>query len=218
MCSVSAAVFLYSQVLLLPPEIELIKITQCDRQRPICGQCRKACIPCQGYRRPYAFRNFTMQDGRPPHAPLAPRKLDGDPVPDIAIPWPLMRSAYIEDMLGRFWEAYLPGGKQLDTQLAHHSTWGWVESMGLLLSQEDVSRKAAAALCLATVNVGENQQWLRENSLRYYTEALRDMATALNRPSKDGGVGLVSAIRIFSIYEVGKPCIDLFTLPIDNDF
>ena len=116
-----------------------------------------------------------------------------------------MRSAYTIDILGRFWEAYLPDGRQLDPQLAHHSTWGVVESMGLLQSQDDVLRKAAAAMCLATVDVREDQQWLRESSLRYYAEALRDMTAALSRPRKGGGLGLVSAIRIFSIYEVGKP-------------
>ena len=117
-----------------------------------------------------------------------------------------MRSAYIVNMLGRFWEAYLPNGMQLDPQLAHHSTWGLVEFMGRVLpSQEDVLRKAAAAMCLATVDVREDQQWLRENSLRYYTEALHDMAAALSRPRKDGGLGLIGAIRIFSIYEVRKP-------------
>lgn len=131
--------------------------------------------------------------------------LDGDPVPDIALPKQLMRSAYVVNMLGDFWQAYLPDGKQLDPQLGHHSTWGMVESMELLLSQEDVLGKAAAAMCLATVGLREDKQWILENSLRYYTEALHDMSVALSRPRSDCGLGLISAIRIFSVYEVRNP-------------
>lgn len=74
--------------------------------------------------------------------------------------------------------------------------------MGRLLSQEGVIGKAAAAMCLAAINIKEDKAWIRENSLRYYTEALHDMNVALSRPRKDGGVGFASAISIFSTFEV----------------
>ncbi|KAF5861468.1 hypothetical protein ETB97_012948 [Aspergillus alliaceus] len=131
--------------------------------------------------------------------------VDGDPASDIALPWQLTRSAYVVNMLDGFWQAYLPDGKRLDPRLGHHSTWGMVKSMELFLSQGGVVGKAVAALCLATVDLTNNNQWMRQDSLRYYSEALRDMTIALSQPRRDCGMGLVSAIRIFSIYEVRTP-------------
>jgi hypothetical protein len=154
-----------------------------------------------------------MEDGRRSRAPRVRRT--PNVAPDIALPWPLMRSACIVNMLGQFWEVYLPSGKQLDIQLGHHSTWGVVDFMGLLSSQDDVLRKAAAAMCLATVDVREDEQWLRETSLRYYTEALHEMAAALYQPRNDGGLALVGAIRIFSIYEVRNSTSISLLLPGD---
>jgi hypothetical protein len=129
----------------------------------------------------------------------------------------MMRTANVLNILGRFWEAYLPNGNRLDPQLATHLSWGVVEFMELSLLTEGVSQKAAAALCLATVGSSEDDLWLKENSLRYYTEALQGVATALGQTRKDRGLGLIGTIRIFSIYGVRNP-IRLSTIFFARDF
>ncbi|KAE8381732.1 hypothetical protein BDV26DRAFT_254978 [Aspergillus bertholletiae] len=173
----------------------------CDRQKPSCGQCRKSCIPCLGYNRPYKFRHTTAQDFSKAHASLSLQRAIETGGPNNASQRQLMRSACIANMLDTFWEVYLPDGQQLNPKLGVNSTWGVVKSMGNVGSQTGALGKATAAMCLAAVDLQENNKWMQENSLRYYTEALHDVATALSQPGRNRTVSLMCAIRIFSIYE-----------------
>lgn len=85
-----------------------------------------------------------------------------------------------------------------------NSIGGIFHCMQTLLSQNDILRKAALALCMSTIVWQDNQADMRQSGRRYYFEALHGMAKALGQYAGDGGLALLATTRLFGFYEVSK--------------
>lgn len=168
---------------------------ECDFRRPVCGQCHKLGIECTGYTRQRLFVNMTMQNSATkPSIPCA--------AGDIALPDSLARSAYEDKYLGMFWESYLPGSRALSAESVRSTLGGWTNTIQDLYLTENVLRKALLAISLGTVGRRYGEKWMTEQALVLYVAALQDMSTALTVPSKAKGDALLTASKLFSLYEV----------------
>lgn len=170
---------------------------QCDRQKPTCGQCQKVGIRCSGYERERLFVNMAAQAQK---APLKPSS-HGE-MPSISLLDSLAHSAYENKYLGLFWEAYLPGSKALPSGELKGVLGGWTEAIPDLYLSDDVLRKALLAMCLGTIGRRDCKKWMAEQGLKLYVEALQDMSAALSRPAKARSNALLTASKMFSMYEV----------------
>src|SRR4051794_35093161 len=104
-------------------------------QRPFCGQCVSRGLKCDGYEHQMLFINTTT-DGPPPRRQhrRQPRNEQQSRQPNSAqslllLPGPgndktLTWSAYEESYFGLFWNAYLPHGRQLTSQVMGYTSGG----------------------------------------------------------------------------------------------
>lgn len=180
---------------------DICKSAKCDLQTPKCGQCRKACLPCQAYVKQYFFAHDVSTKIRPWMAAL-----NGAPNADK----PLTTAAYATNMVDLFWSAYLPNGRQptdwgiripralFDAASTLYTTGG---SGG---APSNASSAAVSAIALTTTGVKNGDDSLVKEGTRRYTEALQATATALALPSPQAKqrFSVLVAVRILSLYEV----------------
>lgn len=181
---------------------EIEKSTQCDLQKPNCGQCRKACLPCQGYVKQYFFAHDVSTKIRPWMAAL-----NGAPNTDKT----LTTAAYATNVVDLFWSVYLPNGRTPATE-----DWGMPRALFDAASTlhncpgtgggapSNASSAAISAIALTTTGVKNGDDSLVKEGTRRYTEALQATANALALPSPQAKqrFGVLVAVRILSLYEV----------------
>lgn len=146
-------------------------------------------LQCAGYARELVFVNSTKQS---PSSTLS----------TVALPASLAHSAYEERCLGLFWSAYLPNGRALSSNAVQDTLGGWSNTIRDLYSTDVMLKKAVLALCLATAGKLEGVRWMSEEGLTLYISALQDMSVALKKRSKANGDSILTAAKLFSLYEV----------------
>lgn len=124
----------------------------------------------------------------------------------ITLPDELARTAYEDKYIGLYWEAYLPNGRALPADQTRLVLGSWSSATRDLYAADDTLRKSVLAMSFATLSKREGEKWMSEKSLKYYIEALQETAVALKIPSKAKSDELLSATRLFSLYEVGSVC------------
>ncbi|PTU23858.1 hypothetical protein P175DRAFT_0527312 [Aspergillus ochraceoroseus IBT 24754] len=186
---------------------------RCDLQKPRCGPCRKACIECGGYYRPRIFINNTVQNPDTKVRTMGAscelrhdtfgKKAGRNPIAaeSVALLPSLARSAYQTKYLDLFWNLYLPNGVALSPEVTQPTLGGWIGTIQEIYSTEEVLRKALLAMSLAAVGKHDGSQFLKEEGMELYAGALQGMAVALKNPKRALSDGMLTAIRIFSLYE-----------------
>ncbi|KAK3360595.1 hypothetical protein B0T25DRAFT_535978 [Lasiosphaeria hispida] len=165
----------------------------CDFQRPVCGQCRKGGLACEGYARPRTFVSWAPPKGGPSTVVHTA---------DIVLSHELTRSAYEEKLLGLHWETYLPNGCDFCcSSEVRHILGGWTTAVRELLVTDALLKKSVLALCLTTVARRDGVVWMAEQGLSAYVSGLQEMAVALQVPSRARSDALLCAVKMFSLYE-----------------
>ncbi|KAJ5927865.1 hypothetical protein N7466_006821 [Penicillium verhagenii] len=173
---------------------------QCDRQEPICGQCRKACITCDGYDPPFTIHYY---NGFKEKARSSPEIPDEPPNASYgAASQALSRTAYESGFEDLFWARYLPNGQSATLfDLTWRSLGGSINVLRDLLPGSRLLRTAFGALALRAAARETNAgQAMKEHGSRLHSTALRQMNKMLG-PRSRNGVEALGAARIFSFYE-----------------
>ena len=123
-------------------------------------------------------------------------------VPTGALSEALVRSADEERYLGQFWSAYLPNGRALPSDTTWDALEGWSNTIQALYPTDGVLKKTVLAMSLSSCGRDEGNKELKERGLRLYSSALQDMAVALRTPSKARSDSILTASKLFSLYEV----------------
>jgi hypothetical protein len=121
----------------------------------------------------------------------------------VLLPDNLARSAYATKYGELFWSTYLPNGQKIpdeDNMALPDALSHTVQDFGT----HSIIKKALCAMSLATIGRRDKIQWMNDDGLRLYSNALQEMAGALRTPQKNQGVGLLTATRLFSLYEVSR--------------
>lgn len=194
---------------------------QCDLQRPSCGQCRKACIPCGGYVRKKAAldskpltwqpREYGSQTPEPSSLPTPPDSTNDRHrhlqrlrhrlgSTDLITSGPVSRSAEHDRLIGTFWEAFLPNSEPFPPGTFQITLGGSVDDIKKLSQNNSTLHKGLLAIALTTLGKRTSSSWMKEEGFRLYGEALKSMSQSL-RPDKWTTDQMV-VTRLFSVYEV----------------
>ncbi|KFA75916.1 hypothetical protein S40288_05852 [Stachybotrys chartarum IBT 40288] len=170
----------------------------CDQQRPACGQCIRAALPCGGYERQRIFVQMTPDDaaGGPLYRSDAPKVL-----PDA-----LALSAFEESHLAEFWQAYLPGADG-DEVLAATGTQllgvrHWIKAVQQLYVSDVSLKKALLAMSLSTLGKATRQNWMIEEGLRQQIGAVSLMKKALKASSLTQKESIMGTARLISLFVI----------------
>jgi hypothetical protein len=176
----------------------VLKRTQCDLQRPVCGQCQTAKIACTGWNRSRVFVNATAANHN-----AATRYAVTPPNNDVTMHNSLSASAYGERYLEMFLDIYLPGGRVAEGELlASYATGTWTSLASLLYTQHVAVKNALLAHCLASVGRKDDQQWMMYESLKFHGAALRAVRLGLSQPEGCKNEAMIVASRALSSYQV----------------
>jgi hypothetical protein len=133
---------------------------------------------------------------------VTPRKQSNTCKGEIIVHDTLVRSAYEDKVLGRYWEAYLPGSRVISGKTILQLE-GWSNTLRELYVNDGVLRKALLAMALRTLGRKNDDQWMSDEGLKLYISAMQDMSAALSGPSKARRAdALLTASKLFSHYEV----------------
>ncbi|KAJ0381864.1 hypothetical protein COL922a_013701 [Colletotrichum nupharicola] len=179
----------------------------CDLQRPVCGQCLKAGIECAGYERKRIFVNVMSNNPKPKNTALAF-------VAPHTIQAPLFsHSAYEEKILDLFWETYMPDAPAFTpgTPIVRYSHSDWAATVQDLYRTDAALRQSLLAISLGTIGRRDKQVWMIDEGLKFYCQALGELNTALQHPTRWRSDALMVASRILGLYESSKDAlVDIF--------
>lgn len=119
----------------------------------------------------------------------------------ITLPNELACAAYEQRCLAGYFEAYLPNGQALTDKTLQNMLGGWSNTIRDLYNTDEVLRKTTLAMCLATLGRQQGEQWMIEESLKFYIGSLKEMTVALNIPSRARSDAILAATRLFSLFE-----------------
>ena len=168
-------------------------------KRPACGQCQKLGLVCDGYNQERVFVHVTQQQQ---HDRYANSDRHATALTHTA---GLVSSAYEERYLAVFWDAYLPHGRYISSDVMGYTRGGWTNALPTLAQKSPIIRKILLAMCLRIAGHEWNQQRERDESLRYFVSSLSDMSSALARPSGVDHLALSLSSRLYSLHEVHFP-------------
>ena len=134
-------------------------IPKCDKQKPACGQCRRACIPCQGYDRPRTFVNSFIQDGSQKTTTRTQCQINLDTSSSE-----LIRSGHEAGLLGQFWQSYFPNGEALP-EVIHGELVGWMHGIQAIYISQSTLRKVMLAITMLTVGSNDKSggsEWMKK--------------------------------------------------------
>ena len=197
---------------------------QCDLERPKCGQCRRACITCDGYTEGLSFvytdaTYASNKEGRciQKHSKLparlmwclqdADRQLESTTTSsvDLLFSRPYSRASVEARLLGVFWERYLPLGQSSHAMDPTQRLLGG--SISVLQSMSPLTvllRQALVSMTLVSLAEEDSQRTdLLEQGLKLHGLALNNMIAALAKSKRHQGIELLVATRLFSFYQVG---------------
>ncbi|KAK2787101.1 hypothetical protein FQN52_007367 [Onygenales sp. PD_12] len=112
----------------------------CDRKRPVCGQCLKLGLKCEGYGREIRFINVSGEPAK------AQAHKHGQGPARITAPAALVRSAYAEKYMGMFWSGYLPGSKPFPAHIMQYTGGGWTNTLPQLCRASPAIQKIMLAV------------------------------------------------------------------------
>lgn len=197
----------------MPPPGDIIhgttdqEIKQCDKKKPVCGQCMRKGIECPGYRDPsvFVFRDQTAETARraanhPSDAlikhPSSELSMSRDtlkrpkkPPVSYAIPRPLPVSIEAA-ALDHFFKFYAPVGalKYLKHLSTHFATSGQPKA-------------ALLAPALAVFAQELNQPALKRFAMMQYSAAVRDTNHALSTPGLATEDATLGSVILLGLYE-----------------
>ncbi|CRL18413.1 unnamed protein product [Penicillium camemberti] len=189
----------------------------CRRRKkgPSCGQCRKSCIPCEGYADGLVIYRYYghSQEGEIPsfRGPLETQSrlpIEASPnqaslSADLTTSVTLSQTAHESCLEGSFWTSYMPNSQSFslfnDTQ---RDLGGSISVLRDILPGKNILRTALGAIALsAAANNDTSQHWMKQQGTKLHMNALQQMRKALSSRRKPG-LELLGAARVFSFYEV----------------
>lgn len=176
---------------------------QCDSLRPRCTPCRKSAIECGGYEASRVFVNSSKETWPRGSAYTNTSYLNANSKqagskPQILHSQPLARTAYEEQGLHLFLEAYLPRGQCPDP-----GSRRWTSVVRETFRDDEALTFALLANGLAAVGTRADEAWLLRESFRMYGKSLGALNKALRMPtSAQKDCSLLSATRLLSTFEV----------------
>lgn len=126
----------------------------------------------------------------------------------------LAQSARQIKYLGTFWSVYLPDGKEFSAVAGQRTTCGWTNILSQLYDTEPTLRIAALAISTSVMGGESNDQQLKIKGMQAYSRALQEMSVAIKDSKRWLGDGLLAAVRIMELYEVGQAHVSRFTSPL----
>ena len=112
---------------------------------------------------------------------------------------PLARTAYEEQYLRFFFEAYLPRGNPFSPGERR-----WTSVIQRTCRDDEALTFALLANGLAAVGTRAGEEWAMMESFKMYGKSLRALNKALRMPSKmHKDCSLLSATRLLGMFEVG---------------
>ncbi|KAK1996605.1 hypothetical protein LX36DRAFT_580100 [Colletotrichum falcatum] len=170
----------------------------CDLQRPSCGQCQKAGIQCAGYERKRVFVNVTN--------PVAGNnaKAMASVARTIHQPPSLSQSAFEDKIFDQFWDGYLPEAPLCvpGSAVARYSNADWATTVRDLYRTDTALRQSLLAFSLGTIGRRDKQQWMIDDGLKLYCDALGELNVALRHPKRWKTDALMLASRLLGFYEL----------------
>ncbi|KAJ0155201.1 hypothetical protein CTA2_12932 [Colletotrichum tanaceti] len=178
----------------------------CDLQRPTCGQCLKAGIECAGYERKRIFVNVT-NPGQAGRVSLSKALVVVVPVvrePEVTQAPSLSQSAFEDKIFDLFWQGYMPEAPLCapGSPVVRFANADWATAVRDLYRTDAALRQSLLALSLGTVGRRDKQQWMMDDGLRFYCDALRELNMALRHPRRRKSDALILASRILGFYEL----------------
>lgn len=196
------------------------KVSQCDKQRPSCGQCKANGVTCPGYERELVFLNsFTEPDSatRPTTtryskaavvATSNTRSFPADPAdswlqllsPDnaahIGTPVALLANADTTQLTGRFMQEYLPSGRPAGTLDS------WIEVVPTMKSTDRLAHEALRSIALCTAGRTLGDPVLMRRGLDLYGFALHYTTSAVQDAKLSRTTSVLAAVKTFGMIEV----------------
>ncbi|KAK2795132.1 hypothetical protein FQN51_000551 [Onygenales sp. PD_10] len=169
---------------------------QCDRKRPVCGQCLKLGLKCEGYGREIRFINVSGEPAK------AQAHKHGQGSARITAPAALVRSAYAEKYMGMFWSGYLPGSKPFPAHIMQYTGGGWTNTLPQLCRASPAIEKIMLAVCLSAAGRAGYNRWESEEGVRCYMGSLREMLAALSNRTRENITTLCVVSRLYGLYEI----------------
>jgi hypothetical protein len=122
---------------------------------------------------------------------------------DVALLMSLARTAYQTKYLDLWWQLYLPNGQRLSKVVTSNAMGGWLDAVHEMNFREPVLEKALVAMSVTAVGKQEGDPFLKEEGRRLYGKALQSMTGAMRDPKRATSDSVLTAVRLFSFYEVG---------------
>ncbi|KAI3529466.1 hypothetical protein CSPX01_15515 [Colletotrichum filicis] len=172
----------------------------CDLQRPSCGQCVKAGLECAGYERKRIFVNVT----KPPTGKDFKVTALVPVTPALVQTRSLSQSAFEERILELFWDGYMPDAPICSPRspIMRYSNADWATTVRDLYRTDAALRLSLLALSLGTIGRRDKQQWMIDDGLKFYCNALTEMNVALRHPKRWKSDALMVTSRILGFYEL----------------
>ncbi|GKT65480.1 C6 zinc finger domain protein [Colletotrichum tofieldiae] len=160
--------------------------------------CQKAGIDCAGYERKRIFVNVT-------HPVATSNSKAVVPVVRTVVQTPsLSQSAFEDKVFDLFWEGYMPEAPLCTpgSPIVRYSNADWATTVRDLYRTDIALRQSLLALSLGTIGRRDKQQWMIDDGLKFYCEALSELNAALRHPKRWKTDALMLASRILGFYEL----------------
>ncbi|KAK2017384.1 hypothetical protein LZ32DRAFT_688283 [Colletotrichum eremochloae] len=170
----------------------------CDLQRPSCGQCQKAGIECAGYERKRIFVNVTNP------IPSNNAKAMVSAARTIHQPPSLSQSAFEEMIFDLFWDGYMPDAPLCvpGSVVVRYSNADWAIPARDLYRTDTALRQSLLAFSLGTIGRQKKQQWMIDDGLKFYCNALSELNVGLRHPKRWKTDAMMLASRLLGFYEL----------------
>ncbi|TIC91114.1 hypothetical protein CH35J_011420 [Colletotrichum higginsianum] len=161
--------------------------------------CVKAGIECAGYERKRIFVNVT----NPAEAGWVSKALV-PVVREVTQAPSLSQSAFEDKIFDLFWEGYMPEAPLCapGSPIVRFANADWATTVRDLYRTDTALRQSLLALSLGTIGRRDKQQWMIDDGLKFYCDALRELNVALRHPRRWKSDALILASRILGFYEL----------------
>ncbi|KAI4198309.1 MAG: hypothetical protein LQ348_002038 [Seirophora lacunosa] len=185
-------------------EEAIIKIVAvCDLQRPACGNCIRARLTCEGYARQWTFvANGPVVRGD--YTAVVAKRHPPQSTPLRFLPHGLSRTAFETQSLSLFWDLYFPANERTvpSSRKVGINFSNWTLAVRRLDLNDSALRPALLALCLARIGESNNDRPVREQSIKLYGTALKEMNLALQDQARVQTDELLAAGKLMAGYEM----------------
>jgi hypothetical protein len=114
-------------------------------------------------------------------------------------PESLTKSAFETYYTGLYWQAYLPYGQAIPSNLVTSYICNWTDITQSLYTNDEALKFALLANCLCNVAGSGDKPWMEAEGQRMYGQALRNLKTSLMKPKNDAAI---IAAKLLSNFEV----------------